>query len=128
MRQGGDFFQQEASDLCAGRAGEDGVREGLWSSLAPWAGWVRVLVEPRGVGGQVALCRSHLMDSAGHKLRQPHKGVWGEGGGVFVVRGGGIVGAPVLDEHVPSAGPQGLVGFSHEIRRGNIRSRSGRGV
>ena len=54
MRQGGDFFQQEASDPCAGRAGEDGVLEGLWSSLAPWVGWVRVLVEPRGVGGQIA--------------------------------------------------------------------------
>jgi len=54
MRQGGDFFQQEASDLCAGRAGADGMLEGLWSSLAPWAGWVRVLVKPRGVGGLIA--------------------------------------------------------------------------
>jgi len=35
MRQGGDLFQQEAADPCAGRAGEDGVLEGLWSSLAP---------------------------------------------------------------------------------------------
>ena len=62
------------------------------------------------------------MDSSRHKLAQPHKGGWGKGGGVFVVRGRGIVGDPVLDEHVPSAGPEGLVGFSHEIWRGNVCS------
>jgi len=56
MRQGGGLFQQEALDPCAGRTGEDCVLEGLWSSAAPWTGWVRVLVEPRGVGGQVAFC------------------------------------------------------------------------
>jgi len=55
------------------------------------------------------------MDSSRHKLLQPHKGVLGEGGGVFVVRGRGIVGDPVLNEHVPSAGPEGLVGLSHEV-------------
>jgi len=54
VRQGADIFQQEIPDPCAGRAGEDGVLEGLWSSPEPWTGWVRVLVEPRGVGGQVA--------------------------------------------------------------------------
>jgi len=51
VRQGGDLFQQEVSDPCAGRAAEDGVLKGLWSSPAPWTGWVRVLVEPQGVGG-----------------------------------------------------------------------------
>jgi len=56
MRQGGGFFQQEASDPGAGRAGEDGMLEELVSSPAPWTGWVRVLVEPRGVGGQVVFC------------------------------------------------------------------------
>jgi len=65
------------------------------------------------------------MDSSHHKLSQPHKGVWGEGGGVFVVRGRRIVGDPVLDDHVPSAGPEGLVGFSHKICWGNVRSRWG---
>ena len=67
------------------------------------------------MGGQVALCRPHLMDSSCYKLTQPHKGVWGKGGGVLLVRGCRVVGDPVLDEHVPSTGPEGLVGFSHEI-------------
>jgi len=46
MRQRGDIFEQEVSDPCAGRAGEDGVLEGLWSGFAPRAGWVSVLVAP----------------------------------------------------------------------------------
>jgi len=54
VRQGGDLFQQEAPDPCVGRAGEDGVLEALGSGLAPQAGWVKVLVEPGGVGGQIA--------------------------------------------------------------------------
>jgi len=62
------------------------------------------------------------MDSPRHRLPQPHKGVWGEGGGIFVVRGRGVVGGPVLDEHVPTAGPESLIGFSHEIWRVNVRS------
>jgi len=69
------------------------------------------------------------MDSPRHKLTQPHKGVWGKGGGLFVVWGRRIVGDPVLDGHVPSAGPEGLVGFSHEVWGGNFRSGwGGRGV
>jgi len=67
------------------------------------------------------------MDSSRHKLPQPHQGVWGEAGGVFVVGGRGIVGDPVLDEHVPSAGREGLVGFSHEIWGGNVGSGWGGG-
>jgi len=62
------------------------------------------------------------MDSSRHKLSQPHKGVWGDGGGVFVVRGRGIVSDPILEEHVPSAGLEGLVGFSLEIWWGNVLS------
>jgi len=80
------------------------------------------------VGGQVTLRRPHLMDPPCHKLSQPHEGVWGKGGGVFVVWGRGIVCDPVLDEHVPSAGSEGLVGFSHEVRWGNISSGWGGGV
>jgi len=62
------------------------------------------------------------MDSSRHKLTQPHKGVWGKGGGVFLVWGRGVVSDPVLDEHVPSTGPEGLVGFSHEFWWGDVRS------
>jgi len=68
------------------------------------------------------------MDSPRHKLPQPHEGMSGEGGGVFVVRGHGVVSDPVMNEHVPSAGPEGLVGFFHEIWRGNVRSGWGGGV
>jgi len=56
VRKGGDLVQQEVPDSCAGRAGEDGLLEGLWSSLASSAGWVLVLVEPRGMGGQITFC------------------------------------------------------------------------
>jgi len=68
------------------------------------------------------------MESSCHKLVQPHKGVWGKGGGVFIVWGRGIVRDPVLGEHVPNMGSEGLVGFSHEVRRGNFSSGCGRGV
>ena len=40
MRKGGDMVQQEVSNPWAGRAGEDGVLEGLWSDSASWEGWV----------------------------------------------------------------------------------------
>jgi len=68
------------------------------------------------------------MDCSRQKLTQPHKGVWGKGGGVFVVWGRGVVGDPVLDEHVPSMGPEGLVGFSHEVWWGDVCSGWGGGV
>ena len=59
--------------------------ESLWLTPAPGAGCVGVFVEPGGVGGQVAFCHSHLVDSSHPKLPQAHEGVWREGGGVFVV-------------------------------------------
>jgi len=62
------------------------------------------------------------MDSARHKLTQPHKRVWGEGRGVLVVRGCRVVGDPVLDEHVSSAGSEGLVRLSHEVWWGDFCS------
>ena len=127
MRKGGDLLQQAISDPCEGKAAEDGVLEGRWSSPASWAGQVRILVEPHRVGSQEAFCCSHLLDPPCQKLLQPHKAVWGEGGGVFVVRGCGIVGSQVLDEHVPSVGPEGLVGPPHEVWWRNIRSRWGGG-
>jgi len=68
------------------------------------------------------------MDSSRHKLAQTHKEVWGEEGGVFVKWGRRIVGDPVLDKHVPSSGPEGLVGFPHQVWSGKVRSGWGGGV
>jgi len=68
------------------------------------------------------------MDSTRHELTQPHKGVWGEGGGVLVIRGCRVVSDPVLDEHVLSAGSEGLVSLSHEVWWGDICSRWRGGV
>jgi len=68
------------------------------------------------------------MDSSPHELAQPHEGVRGEGGGVFVVRGHRLVGVPVFDKHVPGAGSEGLVGSSQEIWWGNVRPGWGGGV
>ena len=62
------------------------------------------------------------MNSPRHALRQPHKGVRGKGEGVFVVPWCGVVGGPVLEEHVLGTGPEGLVGSSHELWGGNVRS------
>jgi len=101
------------SVLSPGRAGKDGVLEGLWFSSAAGAGKVWVLIEPRGVCGQVALCRSHLVDSPCHELSEAHEGVWGKVGGVVVVGGCGGVDGPILEEHVPSSGSQRLVGSFH---------------
>jgi len=53
--------------------------------------------------------------------------VWGEGGGVLVVPERGVVGGPVLEEHVPSAGSERPVGSSHELWWGNVHSGWGGG-
>jgi len=50
--------------------------------------------------------------------------MWGEGGGVFVVGGREGVGGPVLEEHVSSTGPEGLVSFSHAPGGGGCWSRA----
>jgi len=92
--------------------------EGLWFDSTSGTGCVRVVVEPGGVGGQVAFCRSHLMDPSCHKPSWTHERMRGEGGGIVVVWGSGRIGSPVLQEHVPSTVSQGLLGFSHELGRG----------
>ena len=74
------------------------------------------------MGGEVAFSCLHLVDSPCQKLPQPHKGVWGEGGGVLAVIGSGCIGGPVLEEHAPSAGPLGPVGSFHEFGGGNFGS------
>ena len=61
------------------------------------------------------------MDSSRHELPQSHEGVRGEGGGVLIVGGCGVVGDPFLEEHVLSGGPKGLVGSLHEFWGGNVR-------
>ena len=72
------------------------MSERLGFDFAPWTREVGVFVGPGWVGGQVAFPCPHLVDSPCHKLSQAHKGVGGEGGGVVVVRGCGVVFDPVL--------------------------------
>jgi len=91
---------------------------GLWFNSAWLAGCVRVLVEPGGVGGQPAFCRSHLVDPSCHKLSQTHEPVQGEGRGIVVIWGSGRIGGPVLEGHVSSVVSEGLIGFSHELGGG----------
>ena len=90
-----------------GGADQDGVLERLWLSSAAGAGQVRVLVEQGGVGGQVTLCPSHLVDPPSHELPQAHERMRGEGGGVLVVWGCGCIGGTVLAEHVFEHGSGG---------------------
>ena len=47
-----------------GLAVEDGMFEGLGGSSAPWTEGGEFAIEPRGVGGQVALTGSHLVNAA----------------------------------------------------------------
>jgi len=54
--------------------------------------------------------------------------VWGERGGEVVVRGGGCIGGPILEEHSSGAGSSGLVSLLHEREGGDICPRGGRGV
>ncbi|KAG0126964.1 hypothetical protein HOY82DRAFT_614265 [Tuber indicum] len=58
---------------------EDGVLEGLVVLFAPGAERGGVLVEPRWVGGQVALARAHLVEAARDEAPEAHKGVRAEG-------------------------------------------------
>ena len=95
--------------------------EAFWFDPASGAGCVGILIKPGGVGGQVAFRRSHLVDSSCHKLPQTQERVRGEGGGIVVVWGSGLVGGPVLEEHVPSVVLKGLVGFSHKLGGGGFR-------
>jgi len=100
--------------------------EGLVSDPASGAGWVGIIVEPGAVGGQVAFSYSHLVDPPCHKLLQSYKRVWGEGGGLFVIRGSGCIGGLVLEEHVPGTVPECPVCSSHEHRgRDLCRGRGG---
>ena len=65
---------------------------------------VSVLIGPGGVGGQVTFGSSHLVDPPCQEFSQAHEGVRGEGGWIFVIRGRGGIGGPVLEEHVPNPG------------------------
>ena len=103
----------------------DVVVDGLWFRSAARAGCLRVLVRQGGLGGQVAFCRLHLVDPPCYKLPQAHQRVWREGGEVVVVGGCGRVGGSVLEEHVPSAGHEGLVGLSHELGGGSLSCAGG---
>ena len=87
---------------------------------APGKDCVGVLVEPGGVGGQVTLPSSHLMDSPCHKLPKAHERVWGTGRVRLILWGSGCIGGPVMEEHVPIAGPERLVCSSHELRGGQV--------
>jgi len=80
------------------------------------------------VGGKAAFCRSNLVDPPCHALPQFYKRVWGHRGGEHVVRGCGGVSGPVLEGHVSSADPKGLVGLARELRRGDVHSRWGGSV
>ena len=92
--------------------------DGLWSVPAPRTGCVVLLVEPGGVGGQVTLPCSHVVDYPCHKVPQAHEGVRGDGREVLVVWRSGRVGGPVLEKHVPSPVPKSPVGLSHEFGGG----------
>jgi len=81
------------------------VLERFRFGLAPRTGEVGVFVGPGWVGGEVTFRRSDLVDPPCHKLSQAHKGVGGECGAVFVVRGCWVFFGPVLEKHVPSSGP-----------------------
>ena len=52
--------------------------EGFGGGPAPGTERGEVAVEPRGVGGQVAFSRPHLMDAASREFGEIHKGVGGE--------------------------------------------------
>ena len=65
------------------RAEKDGVFECLRRILAPWVGH-GVIIVPGGVGPEVALPRSRLVDATGGKLVEAYKGVGLQRGGVRV--------------------------------------------
>jgi len=68
------------------------------------------------------------VDASCHELPHTHQGVWGEAGGVLVVRGCGGFGGPILEEHVPCPSLKSLVGISHEFLGGNVSPGWGGGV
>lgn len=77
---------------------EDSVLEGFGGGAAPRAkGW-RVLVEPGGVGSEVALPGPYLMDAAGKKFGEAHERIGGEGGTEGVPQRGGSEEGPLLEE------------------------------
>ena len=68
------------------------------------------------------------MDSPCYELPWTHNGVWGEGRGVLVVGGRGVVGDLFQEECVPSPGAQCLVGPLPEFGGRDICPGRGRGV
>jgi len=91
---------------------------GLWFGAASRAGCVRVVVEPGGVGSQVTLRRSRLVDPSCYQLPQTQERVRRARGGIVVVWGSGRVSGPVQEEHVPSVVWKGAVCLFHELGGG----------
>ena len=79
------------------RASENGMAERLRFVSAQGAELGGRLVEPGGMGGQVALLGPHLMDAASHELSRPHERMRGEREGKSVIGGNRGEGAPVFD-------------------------------
>jgi len=90
-------------------------------AIPHWGKIFQVFIEQGGVAGQVAFGHSPLRDTYCQMLTEAHEGLWREGGGFLVVWRGGDIGGPVLEEQIPSAGPEGLVGSLHGLGGGNLR-------
>jgi len=100
------------------------VLEWFWFSAAPEAGAVGVFIDPGRVGCQVALRRSHLVNSPRHEFPQAHERVWGGGGGVLIVWRGRVT---VMEKHIPSAASEGVIGAFHDLVGGECRTQVGGG-
>ena len=68
-----------------GGAAEDGIAKHLFFVPAPGAVSGFEDAGPRGVGGEIALLGSHLMDTPCHELAQAHEGVGSKGEWVRVI-------------------------------------------
>ena len=104
---------------------QDGVFERFGVRAAAGARGVGVFRPPGGVGSQIALVGTHLMEASCNELVQAHKGVGVEAAGVRVVVGGGVEGVPLAHHEELGSTLQGLVGVCHEEGGGGYFRRAG---
>jgi len=89
------------------------VFERLGLKTTEGAGGVGIGGPPSGLGGQVTLLVSHLMNPPFHALAESYEGAWVQGGAMVVVSWCREEKGPLLEEGLSHPFLQGGVGVVH---------------
>lgn len=100
---------------------KDSVFEGFGGEPTPRTERGELLVEPSGVGGEVASSGSYLMDTQGYEVAETDEGMWGRGGNEPVSQGRPNQGRPVAEEDGSGFFLQSSGGVGGGVGSGNFQ-------